>query len=404
MQQKSRAVVFIGMVYPGGIVRHLALLGVEIAKCIHDCDYYFACISGDREVGAWDAVRAELPMASIIEEETFAGLICRCDVLFAKYETVLVHCGGGWGQTKHLIPLRRKYGKRLVLVGTTHSYRHDTAMRIPMSTFQAFLYLCYYDMIVFQCQYAADQFWGARALFRLKKAVVIPLGCELFAARQEEVPSGIRKMGTLQNVLVDRNLFKFVYLASFRPGKMHAWLVRAMAPVLRQYSNARVLFCGGGNEKVEKDISALLHKEGLDSQVIVPGRVSRNEVPWLLGHCNCAVVPSRAETFGHNFLEPMFAGLPVLGTPVGIGRDIIKDGETGQQFSLKDVTSFRRKMEWFLGHRAEAVAMGSRAKSYVVDRFTHMKVAQTLSDLYCNLLGKHEELIDHSPITVRGKG
>lgn len=386
MRPKSNAVVFVGMVYPGGIVRHLALLGAEIAKCGLEADYYFASISGDREKGAWDAVRATVPLASIIETKTFGELAEACDRLFDLHDKVLIHCGGGWGQTKHFIPLRQKYGKRLILVGTTHSYRHDSWLRIPMSVFQAFLYWRYYDMIVFQCQYAADRFWGARLLLGRKKAVIIPLGCESFEDDGENPPPGIAVKKQLCGLLADKSLFKFVYLAAFRPGKMHAWLVHAITPILKQFSNARVLFCGSGDDDVVRSVREAIRCSGVEDQILLPGRISRDEVPWLLAHCDCAVVPSRAETFGHNFLEPMFAGLPVLGTRVGVGCDIIKEGETGYSIDLRNPRSVSEAAESLVADPAKTKRMGMNAKARVVCAYRHSDVAEKLTALYEQLL------------------
>ena len=382
MQRKSNAVVFLGMVYPWGIIRHFALLGIELYKACKGVDYYFASIRREPDKGAWDLVRAAIPQESIIETEVFNELVNRVDCLFSEHKMVLVHCGGGWGQTKAFLPLRKRYGGRLVLVGTTHSYRHDSVMRIPMSTFQSLLYLRYYDKIIFQCRYAADMFWGSRLLFAVGKGVIIPLGCETFDDVPSAAPPGIVAKDGILGILQDDSLFKFVYLAGFRPGKMHVWLVHAMAPVLRMHPEARVLFCGAGEQSVINATLAAVQLEKLESQILLPGQVARSEIPWLLKHCNCAVVPSRAETFGHNFLEPMFAGLPVLGTRVGIGRDIIKDGETGYGFSLKQLSTVRVAAEKLLSDVRGTSEMGMRAKKLVEKDFTHAAVAQQLARLY----------------------
>ena len=382
----ANAVVFIGMVYPWGIIRHFALLGVELYKTKLGFDFFFASIERSPDNGAWNIVDASISTAAIIKKETFAEIVSACDDLFAKYDKVLVHCGGGWGQTKAFLPLRKKYGKRLVLVGTTHSYRHDSWMRIPMSAFQSLLYLAFYDKIVFQCQYAADKFWGARMLFARHKGCVIPLGCEPFESPDATPPVGIAAKPELCALLMDKALFKLVYLAGFRPGKKHVWLVESIAPVLRKHPEARLLFCGTGDESVIADVRTAIAMAKMENQIILTGQIQRQEVPWLLMHSNCAVVPSRAETFGHNFLEPMFAGLPVVGTPVGIGRDIIINGETGRKFSLSSRSSLQAAVESVVSDPAMARQMGEKAQQMVLSRFKHSDVAKELVSLYSGLL------------------
>lgn len=391
MQQKSKIIVFVGQALHTGIYRHLAFLGAELYKaCPNDYDFVFASIEREANQGAWRIVRASVKESNIICCETFEDLANRCVQLATKYEKAVIHTGGGWGQTKYFVRARKRFGtkaaNKIMLVGTTHSYRHDSWMRVPMSMFQYVLYRMYYRMIVFQCQYAADHFVGGNDLIKRGRGVVVPLGCEPFSVLSETVPAGIASRHELCAVLTDPSLFKFVYLAAFRPGKMHSWLVAALAPVLRRNPSARILLCGMGSDEIRSSVISLIHKEGVSEQILVPGLIARDEVPWLLGHSNCAIVPSRSETFGHNFLEPMFAGLPVLGTRVGIGRDIIRDGKTGFFFDLTRTESVQHAVETMLSDPIFARTMGECAKKSVEACFTHAAVARQLMTVYSRLL------------------
>lgn len=390
MPIKSKAIVFIGMTYPYGAIRHFALLGVELYKCSPDgCDFYYASIEREPNKGSWEIVRNRMPNERIICTKTFDELVEESIKLASKYQKVIIHTGGGWGQTKHFVKARNRIDKmlaeRLIFIGTTHSYRNDSFLRIPMSAFQYVLYRLYYRLIVFQCQYAADKFVGGNDLIRRGRGVVIPLGCEPFAGCDNNVPDGIAANTDLVETLKDTSLFKFVYLAAFRPGKMHVWLVNAFAPVLKANPCSRVILCGTGDNDVIDETKRAIKKHELCDQIILPGQIRRDEIPWVLTHCNCAVVPSRAETFGHNFLEPMFAGLPVLGTAVGIGRDIIKDGETGYVFKLKDPDMFRAQAEKMMVTPLLTSIMGKKAKELVSQTFTHAAVAKRLMKVYIEL-------------------
>jgi glycosyltransferase involved in cell wall biosynthesis len=120
----------------------------------------------------------------------------------------------------------------------------------------------------------------------------------------------------------------------------------------------------------------------------MPGQIPRYEVPWLLHHVNCALVPSRAETFGHNFIEPMFASLPVVGTRVGIGREVILDGETGFGFSLKNPKEFSSAVQILAENPELAKDMGRRAHELVSKRFRHSDVAKLIVDVYRKLMNE----------------
>lgn len=392
MQRKSNAVVFLAMTYPWGGIRHFALLGNEVHKIKdRNFDFYVASISREPDKDFWKTVRSEVTPENIIETSTFHELVARSLKLAECYDRVIIHTGGGWGQTKHFVRaiwrLDKSQAKRISLMGTTHAYRIDSWMRIPMSIFQYVLYHLFYRMIVFQCQYAADRFVGGNDLIRRGKGVVVPLGCEPFPEKVNEPPQVIAEKG-FDQLLLDNRLFKFVYLAAFRPGKMHVWLVHAIAPVLRKHPEARVLLCGTGGPSVIRATEDAIAQECLQNQILLTGQIPRDEVPWLLQHSNCALVPSRSETFGHNFLEPMFAGIPVVGTPVGIGRDVIMPGKTGQFFSLDEPSSLADAANMMVECPSEAVRMGQSAKSLVENRFRHADVAQQLVRVYDQLLEK----------------
>lgn len=390
MQEKSSAVVFVGCGYNMGGVLFLAHMGVALSKSVYGSDFFFGSLDCEAQEGYWDLVHRNIRSDRVVLGKDFDELSTKLVGLAKFYDKVLVHTAGGWGQTKHFMRARRKIGKelssRLIFVCTTHSYRNDSLLRWPVSALLYVLYRMYYRLVIFQCKDAADKFCGGNNLIKKGKAIVLPLGCEPFDKSESNVPKKISENECLVKVLEDQHLFKFVYLAAFRPGKMHVWLIKAFSAVLKRNLNSRVLLCGTGDRKVISKVKHAIKVTGLSNQVILTGQIPRNEIPWLLSHCNCAVVPSRAETFGHNFLEPMFAGIPVLGTSVGIGIDIIRDGETGYHFSLNDRMSFVRGADRMMKDRKQARLMGEKAYNVVMANFSHSVIAERLSNLYSHLL------------------
>jgi len=387
MKSGNVAVVLIGMAYPYGVVRHLALLGMEIYKASHDTfDFYFASINRESDPGSWDLLRTVIPETRMLRAVSFDALTDRVVSLAERYTQVIVHTGGGWGQTKHFVRARKRMDKklvsRLIFIGTTHSYRQDSFLRIPMSVFQYALYRLYYRMVVFQCQDAADRFVGGNDLIKRGRGAIVPLGCESFQKVYETIPDGIAANHQLRELLTNPSLFKFVYLAAFRPGKMHVWLVKAITAVLRRHPEAVLICCGTQIGNTVRKVSQAITVAGLGKQIIITQKIPRSDIPWLLLHSDCAIVPSRAETFGHNFLEPMFAGLPVIGTAVGVGRDVIVDDETGYFIDLHDPLSVSITVERILTDRPRAKRMGLAAREKVLHRYTHAMIAKQLVELY----------------------
>ena len=371
---KSKAIVLLGMAYPGGATMHFAQLGCALfSACKEERDFYYASIDREADNGVWQLVHTRIPNKAVLVEHGFESLVKRVVALAKDYERVVVHCGGGWFQTRAFVlakwRLPRSLSRRVKLVVTTHSFRNGTWQRIPMSMLQCGLYLFFCVKVVFQCQYAQRQFAGSWLLRLFKKASVVPLGCEPFVSEKH-------------SDLVDRTKFNIVYLSAFRPGKMHEWLVDAMAPVLRKYDDVRLLFCGRGDGQIVACVRNRIRALGLEGKVLLTGHVPREDVPAVLHDADCAIVPSRSETFGHNFLEPMLAGKPVIGTRVGVGCDIIKEGETGFFIDLKHPESVEVAFERLLASRERCVEMGARARSITAAVYTHANVARLLMAVY----------------------
>ncbi len=393
MQEHSNAVVFIGCGFPIGGVLFLAHMGVAIAEQSKrlNADVYFAAIDQEGQAGFWEVTRKGISSARIIHATSFDSLSEKIVALAHAYAKVLVHTAGGWGQTLRIVKakkhLQRAIRYRVTLIGTTHSYRHDSCLRIPVSAIQNVMYRLYYRMVVFQCDYAAERFLGGKRLIREGRATVIPLGCEAFTEECLKTPQG-RLSDDLRALLADNALFKFVYLAAFRPCKNHKWLIWALAPVLKSHPRCRLLLCGGGAASVVNRMKEFAQRLGVAHQVIFAGRVDRLSIPYVLANSDCAVVPTKAETFGHNFLEPMFAGIPVLGTSVGVGREIVRDGETGFRISLKDPQSFRRVALTVMDDEELCSQMGRRARDVVANQYSHEAVAKRHVALYHELLAE----------------
>lgn len=381
------AICQIGVVFPYGNLMSLSRCAVASAKvCPTNYDFYYASLSRDVDSGAWGIVQSGLDSGQIIKRNTLPELGSAIESLFSSHKRVVVHCGGGYGQTKWLMPMIKKYGCRLILVGTTHSFCLDSWKRIPTCLLQLWLYCRYYRKIVFQCKYAVEKFIGSFILFSLGKGMIIPLACEDML--RECASDETKKFeNSLEKVLLDQSLFKFVYLAHFRPGKNHVWLVRAISPVFRKHPEARLILCGQDLYGVESKVRAVIKEEGLENQVIMPGVIPRENVPSLLAHVNCAIVASSAETFGFAFIEPMFMGLPIIGTPVGVGREVVRQGHTGNVFRLSSPSSLRKAVKDMLDDPAEAKRMGQNARTCVLSHFTYVAVAEKLMNMYEDLLG-----------------
>lgn len=390
---RKKAIIFVGQMYPFGLIRHLAYLGIELYRLCNgtDIDFYLASNYDESHEEEWGLVRQNMPNTSIVQGETFEQIVGGVAALCVRYDRVLIHCGGGYGQIKRLRLLKKKYGQRVSLVVTTHSYRNDSWLRPLMSYFQSWLYRLYVDHVVFQCPYAARRFVGHSWFFKHGKASIIPLGVESF--ENDALQNDSAQKDWVADLLEEK-VFKFVYLAQLRRGKNHLWLIQNLVETLKQYPHARLFFVGGRGDDIQRQLTAFISRNGMERQVILTGQISRKDVPWVLRHCDCALVPSQAETFGHCFLEPMMAGLPVIGTRVGVAEYAIQDYCTGIGFSSGNAKELVQSVHYILDHGSEARKMGDAAHKLVAMFFTHGQIAEAHRRLCFQILDEgssHEE-------------
>jgi glycosyltransferase involved in cell wall biosynthesis len=110
------------------------------------------------------------------------------------------------------------------------------------------------------------------------------------------------------------DLVSFVFCSRFVDWKGITYLVRAFAPLARE-GGARLDLIGDG--ELFEDIRDQIHREGLEGQIILHGRVSVEGYAALLDKSDVFVTPSLRECGGLAMMEAMAVGLPIVGVDWG---------------------------------------------------------------------------------------
>lgn len=146
-------------------------------------------------------------------------------------------------------------------------------------------------------------------LFHLEeeKIDVIPPGVEseFFPNGDGNVVERFRRSKNLPDHML-------LFVGTFEPRKNIPTLIRAFA---RAKSRARLPHClalVGGKGWKEEAIARAVEASGTASQVLVPGFVPAEEIPYWYRAADAFVYPSRYEGFGMPVLEAMAAGTPVI--------------------------------------------------------------------------------------------
>ena len=110
---------------------------------------------------------------------------------------------------------------------------------------------------------------------------------------------------------------------------------------------------------------------------MLPGRVHRAAMPSIMSNCSCAIVTSSEETFGHNILEPLVYGIPVITTDVGIASDLVYNQLNGIILYSPDdlVNQLEQAMSHLLDNRLHYASYATKFSSYYKSIYTWENVS-----------------------------
>ncbi|MET0659267.1 MAG: glycosyltransferase family 4 protein, partial [Steroidobacteraceae bacterium] len=159
-------------------------------------------------------------------------------------------------------------------------------------------------------------------------------------------------------------------------------LVRAMARVIRDFPDLRLLLCGG---PLDSDYAAALRSEvhtlGLDGKVVLSGPSDRlaDSLPSLYAMCDVIVNASLgAEPFGLSVIEGMLVGKPLLVHALGGPAETVRNGIDGWHITDPSVAGFERGVRDALRDRSSWTDIGARAAEHARAHFTHLHAAERI--------------------------
>lgn len=213
------------------------------------------------------------------------------------------------------------------------------------------------------------------------KLLVIPPGVNpkvfhpIIPIKNSEVKS--RNGDTIPKILTLTRLIKW---------KGTRYLIEAMAIVLKQLPEARLIVCGDGVER--NNLEELAQRLGLSKNIKFMGRVPNDQLPDYYRKASVFVLPSivndtgETEAFGVVLLEAMACGTPVVGSNVGGIPDIITDGWNGYLTKEKNPQDIADKIIKILSDREMGKRFSENGLQKINERFSWEVVVKQISDVY----------------------
>ncbi|MEO0794186.1 MAG: glycosyltransferase [Verrucomicrobiota bacterium] len=184
----------------------------------------------------------------------------------------------------------------------------------------------------------------------------------------------------------DANIF--IKVATFRPGKGHAELIKALG-AYRPSENWRLWLAGDGPTR--RECESTCRELGLENHVTFFGNVP-DPFP-LLCAADLAVFASQKESQPNALVEAQWCALPVVAYCTGGVRECFLPDLSGYAVPLNDDDEFRDKLGLLVDDQRLRANMSQRARQFAQQKFQSGDNADRYLDLFERLLKKRRTAI-----------
>jgi mannosyltransferase len=165
--------------------------------------------------------------------------------------------------------------------------------------------------------------------------------------------------------------------------------VDAMCRLLPRYPDFSAVIVGAitiDQRAFANDLKKQIEAAGLQSRVVMTGELSIEELPRWYRRLTIYAFTSRNEGFGLTLLEAMSSGAALVASRAGAAELVVEDGVTGVLTPPGDVDALVAALEPLLRDPASAAAMGARARTCVVEKFSLDAEANKIAEVYRTLV------------------
>ncbi|MDQ0047246.1 glycosyltransferase involved in cell wall biosynthesis [Paenibacillus polymyxa] len=144
----------------------------------------------------------------------------------------------------------------------------------------------------------------------------------------------------------------------------------------------------GGKGPLMEELASKVAEYNLHNHVRLLGYVSDEELPLYHQASNLFVVPTQAlEGFGLITVEAMASGLPVLATPVGGSKEILRGFRPELLFQGTDSEAIAEGLLRVLDH-SELLPNARECRDHVLSRYTWGHVAEQVEEVFRQVLDR----------------
>ena len=185
---------------------------------------------------------------------------------------------------------------------------------------------------------------------------------------------------------------RLLFVGRISPSRKVHQVIEALAGI-SQERDVELTIVGGEEKRSHLEDSGYLTylvelaaKLGLRDKVRFTGPLYGSDLDETYEKSDIFVYISSYENFGQTILEAASNGLPVISTPIGVARDIVIDGETGNLVEIDNVGQLRRVLRELIENPDRVCTMGLHMQEIVQRHYAWADVIERYRSLYDSLL------------------
>jgi len=211
-----------------------------------------------------------------------------------------------------------------------------------------------------------------------QKARPLHNGIDIAGFDAEVACGGSQAVQSLITDIGDRP--SIIYPAVMTSWKGHRYLLEAAAMVFKECPDARFIITSSGPLRQELEKTAVTLN--IANRVIFTGRLSYQDLHWLMSRATIGTFPSLAELLPMAVLDLMIAAKPVVASNVDGIPEMVINGETGFLVPPRDVKSLAARIIELVRDPLTARKMGTAGRKIVENKFAIDIIARKTEEIY----------------------
>ncbi len=178
--------------------------------------------------------------------------------------------------------------------------------------------------------------------------------------------------------------FRFVFIGRLMETKGLRELLEAFSQCTLTNESLQLDIYGDG--PFRKEMEDMIHRFGIEKQVILHGRVA--DAWQQLYACHCFVFPSWYEGFSGALVEAMMTGIPIIASDIPMNLEAVTANKTALVFKARDAKHLFEKMQQTIEDFSFAQTLGEKARTEAFERFDQKNISRQYFDVLVQAANK----------------